>query len=52
MVFKDPTTQSNYFDVYTTHISLDWHVDFDKKIISGSATHKLAVTSSGVKEVM
>jgi leukotriene-A4 hydrolase len=52
MVSKDPTTQSNYLDIYTTHISLDWLVDFDKKIISGSATHKLAVASSSVNEVM
>lgn len=52
MVSKDPTTQSNYLDVYTTHISLDWHVDFDKEVISGSATHELEVVTSGVKEVM
>lgn len=52
MVSKDPTTQSNYLDVYTTHISFDWLVDFDKKIISGSATHKLRVASTGAKEVM
>jgi leukotriene-A4 hydrolase len=52
MVSKDPTTQSNYLDVYTTHISLDWHVDFDKKIISGSAIHLLTVVTSGVGEVM
>jgi len=52
MVSKDPTTQSNYLDVYTTHISLDWLVDFEKKNISGSATHKLTVASSGVEEVM
>lgn len=52
MVSKDPTTQSNYLDVYTTHISFDWLVDFDKKIISGSATHKLTVASTGAKEVM
>lgn len=52
MVSKDPTTQSNYLDVYTTHISLDWHIDFDKRIVSGSATHKLVVVAPGVKEVM
>jgi leukotriene-A4 hydrolase len=52
MISKDPTTQSNYLDVYTTHVSLDWHVHFDKKIISGSATHQLIVVTSDVKEVM
>jgi len=38
--------------VYTTHVSLDWHIDFDKEIISGSATHKLTVATPGVKEVI
>jgi hypothetical protein len=52
MASKDPTTQSNYLDIYTTHISLDWLVDFDKETISGSAIHKLTVASSGVNEVM
>lgn len=52
MVSTDPTTQSNYLDVYTTHISLDWLVDFDNEIISGSATHKLTVASHHAKEVM
>ena len=52
MVSQDPTTQSNYLDVHTTHISIDWHVDFDEKIVSGSATHRLTVVSSGVNEVM
>lgn len=52
MASKDPTTQSNYLDVHTTHISLDWHVDFDKRIISGSAVHRLNVASLGVKHVI
>ena len=52
MVSKDPTTQSNYLDVYTTHISLDWTIDFNEKVLSGSATHKLAIASSTAEEVM
>lgn len=52
MVSTDPTTQSNYLDVYTTHVSLDWLVNFDNETISGSATHKLTVASPHAKEVM
>ena len=52
MVSPDPTTQSNYLDIYTTHISLEWLVDFDNEIISGSATHKLTVASPHAKEVV
>jgi leukotriene-A4 hydrolase len=52
MVTSDPTTQSNYFEVISEHIALDWHVDFDKKIISGSATHTVLVKESDVKHVM
>lgn len=49
---SDPTTQSNYLDVHTTHVDLQLDVDFDKKILKGSATHTLNVVTSGVKEVM
>jgi hypothetical protein len=52
MVTSDPTTQSNYFEVISEHVALDWHVDFDKKIISGSATHTVLVKESDVKHVM
>jgi leukotriene-A4 hydrolase len=48
----DPTTQANYTQIYSTHISLDWNVDFDKKFISGFAEHDLTVKEDGVKEVM
>jgi leukotriene-A4 hydrolase len=47
----DPTTQSNYTKIATTNVSLDWTVDFDKKSIYGSATHRL-LASADVTEVM
>ncbi|KAF9016849.1 leukotriene A4 hydrolase N-terminal domain-containing protein [Hymenopellis radicata] len=48
----DPTTQSNYLDVYSEHVSLKWTIDWDKRIISGSATHDLRVVKDGVAEVI
>lgn len=48
----DPTTQSNYTDVYSTHVHLDWKVDFDNRLISGSATHTLTVEKDALNEIM
>ena len=48
---KDPTSQSNYTQIATTHVSLDWTVDFEKRCIHGSATHQL-VAKEDVSEVM
>lgn len=47
----DPTTQSNYLDVATSHIDLLWNIDFKAKIIAGSAKHTL-VAKKDVKEIM
>ena len=52
MADSDPTTQSNYLEISTQHVALDWHVDFTLKVISGSATHDLTVRKDGVEEVM
>lgn len=48
----DPTTQSNYLSIATEHVALDWTVDFDQKLIQGSATHTLLVEDEIVKEVV
>lgn len=48
---KDPTSQSNYTQIATTHVSFDWTVDFEKRCIHGSATHRL-VAKEDVSEVM
>ncbi|KAH7106395.1 peptidase family M1-domain-containing protein [Auriculariales sp. MPI-PUGE-AT-0066] len=37
----DPTTYANYGDIASEHIALEWAIDWDKKVISGSATHTL-----------
>ncbi|KAG8941943.1 hypothetical protein FRC04_003902 [Tulasnella sp. 424] len=41
MLATDPTTQSNYWEITTTHVHFDWDIDWTKRIISGSATHSL-----------
>jgi hypothetical protein len=51
-IMADPTTQSNYLDISTQHVALDWLIDFTLKVISGSATHDLIVRKDGVEEVM
>ncbi|KAF8809387.1 zincin [Phlegmacium glaucopus] len=48
----DPTTQSNYLDISTQHVTFNWHVDFEVQVISGSATHDLTVKKDGVEEVI
>lgn len=48
---QDPTSQSNYTKITTTNVSLDWTIDFEKRYIYGSATHRL-VAREDVTEVM
>ena len=49
---KDPATQSNYLDVHAEHVALDWTIDFEAQVISGTATHTLYVVKGGVQEVV
>ncbi len=48
----DTATQSNYNDIRTDHVSFDWVVDFDTKLLSGSATHNMTVKRNGVKDIV
>lgn len=41
---KDQATLSNYSEIRTTHIDLDWTIDWDQKVISGYAILKLSAT--------
>ena len=41
---KDQATLSNYSEIRTTHIDLDWTIDWDKKVISGHAVLNLTAT--------
>jgi len=48
----DITTQSNYADIATQHVTFDWSIDFDAKILTGSATHDMKLNKDGVEEAM
>ncbi|TFK71738.1 hypothetical protein BDN72DRAFT_793498 [Pluteus cervinus] len=52
MADSDPTTQSNYKQIFTKNIELEWVLDFDRKVISGSATHTLEVKDPSTNEVI
>ena len=49
---SDPTSQSNFEEIVTKHVAFDWLVDFEKKVVTGSATHTLAVVNEAVQEVV
>lgn len=48
----DPTTQSNYLKIVSHEVHIDWNVDFEKRVISGSILHDLIVKEDDVAEVM
>ncbi|KAI0344189.1 hypothetical protein BDW22DRAFT_1427828 [Trametopsis cervina] len=49
---QDPTSRSNHLELASEHIDLDWTLDFDRQLISGSAVHTLRVIADGVKEAV
>lgn len=51
-ILVDTASQANYNDIATQHVDFIWAVDFETKILSGSATHDMIVTKDGLKEVM
>ena len=51
-ILVDTATQSNYTDIATQHVAFDWSIDFDAKVLTGSATHDLKLSKDGVEEVM
>ncbi|KAK9899275.1 hypothetical protein P389DRAFT_150549 [Cystobasidium minutum MCA 4210] len=52
MARSDPASQSNYLSVRTTHLDLDWSVDWTARIISGSITHTVQAAHDDVEEVI
>ncbi|XP_006454850.1 hypothetical protein AGABI2DRAFT_198496 [Agaricus bisporus var. bisporus H97] len=48
----DPTTQSNYDKVATEHVEFDWRLDFENRIIQGSAVHQLTIKAENVHEAI
>ena len=49
---RDPSTQSNFYEVETKNVAFDWEVDFDSKTIKGAAAYSLQVKKDGVAEVV
>lgn len=52
MARSDPASQSNYLSVRTTHLDLDWSVDWTARTISGSITHTVHAAHDDVQEVI
>ncbi|GAA5829465.1 hypothetical protein JCM5353_001344 [Sporobolomyces roseus] len=48
----DPATQSNYNDIRTTHLHLDWTVDFSQSFIRGSVVHSLVARKDQIDHVV
>ncbi|GAA5993250.1 hypothetical protein JCM10908_004532 [Rhodotorula pacifica] len=48
----DQATQSNYLDIESTDLQLDWTVDWSQRIVRGTATHTLKARKDGVDKVV
>ncbi|GAB0089567.1 hypothetical protein DMENIID0001_041330 [Sergentomyia squamirostris] len=48
----DPSSFANADEVVTTHVSLDWTVDFDRSVIAGSAEISLKITAAQIEEIL
>lgn len=44
----DPASNSNFYDVTTSHLHLDWTVDFTTKLIHGSVDHTVTLQKDAV----
>ena len=48
----DLSSQSLPTAAVSSHIELDWLIDFDAKTLSGSATHSITITQGGTLSVL
>ncbi|KIM39154.1 hypothetical protein M413DRAFT_447486 [Hebeloma cylindrosporum] len=51
-ILVDTATQSNYADIATQHVAFDWTIDFEAKVLSGSATHDMKLSRDSVEEAI
>ena len=51
-ILVDTASQANYNDVITEHVAFDWSVDFNTKVVSGSATLDMIAKKDDLSEVM
>jgi leukotriene-A4 hydrolase len=51
-MIDDPTTQSNFLQIRSTHVEFCWDIDWESQTISGSATHTLLALQDNVQKVV
>lgn len=51
-ILVDTASQANYNDIITEHVAFDWSVDFNTKLVSGSATLDMITKKDDLREVM
>ncbi|KZV89070.1 hypothetical protein EXIGLDRAFT_838751 [Exidia glandulosa HHB12029] len=52
MAIEDPTTHANYDEIVTSHVHLEWTIDWEKQSVHGTATHTLKALVDGVDNVL
>uniref|UniRef100_A0A1B0DBY0 Uncharacterized protein n=1 Tax=Phlebotomus papatasi TaxID=29031 RepID=A0A1B0DBY0_PHLPP len=48
----DPSSYANADEVVTTHVHLDWRVDFARSVIAGSAEISLKIVASQIDQIL
>lgn len=49
---KDLATFSNYTEIKTTHIDVEWAIDWSKQVIGGSCSLRMEVIAKEVNEAV
>ncbi|KAH8921077.1 hypothetical protein BT69DRAFT_1221940 [Atractiella rhizophila] len=52
MTVLDPSSYSNQHEIKSTHLAIDWSINWETRIFSGSVVHRLLAVKDGVKEVI
>ncbi|XP_059613051.1 leukotriene A-4 hydrolase [Phlebotomus argentipes] len=47
----DPSSFSNADEIVTTHVKLDWTVDFQRSVLSGSAEISMKITATQIDQI-
>ena len=48
----DLATQSNYLSIKSVHLDLEWKIDWDARLISGSVEHTLVALHDDIQEIV
>lgn len=52
MTTSDPASQSNYVSISSEHLELDWTLDVEKRLISGSVEHTIIAHHASLAELV